>query len=655
MLNDSSDPKCCAGSSSNPHHRLPQASRDQRDMTGRHFSPTSETLPPRTMIEEVRDACHRDHARTQDTSDIGLGASSMSTLLDPISSRVGGGAGSSSSSPPPEDSMDMDFVAPLRPKSTPFPYPEHRRRKDRYCCSEDSDDSNVREVESNSDSETTLFDSIQDFVPSIRLPDLPIEIQEGILDHIFGSRVSPTSRSSMKVSSVKRIDYTAMRHCRRRELTDLSLISKVWRVLIQQRLYRHIKLKGTIDYLEEAMVHFAQHLHLQSYVKHIEIWFPVFQPSYGAMTSYSTLALPTVTTDGLTNATYTLPGNNCSLQQVFVFVSQTLPQVRVLTLEGGERRKAPKVLHFNPQPRDSNTPRSLAPISSVTTLVTRGQWNLMRDNRDFANILGALPNLNQWHGSYSKPKSKLYITIADFLPHLPQNITNLKLNLETDYRREPVVPPFFTKAAMRIHLCSVMAENTLQLEHLSYTGRVCHTFFDAILRTHQPRTTKFKSIDLTVKNCCRPVSGFNDSGSGIQDMSFIEAFEKLVLAAIRSLSVLHKVEYLRVRFVDLGKPHCIRNGKSYVLTTTTESVLPPLNPFFILQNDRCEGVWSEKIIEEMARVRPQVSFGELSHSFGNITYNKEGRMVVAPESPNAKITSLKLENYRLLAHRITIQ
>lgn len=519
-------------------------------MTGRSFGPGSETLPLRTIMEEVRDACHRDYVRTQDTSDIGgLGASSMSTLLDPIAGRVG----STSSSPPPDDSMDMDFVAPLRPKSTPFPYPEHRRRKDGYSCSDDSDNTDLQEIGSGSDSETTLFDSINDFIPSIRLTDLPIEIQEGILDHIFGSRVSPTSRSSMKVSSVKRIDYTAMRHCRRRELTDLSLVSKVWRVLIQQRLYRHIKLKGTVDFLEEAMVHFAHYEQLQSYVKHIEIWFPVFQPAYGATASFPGLALPTVTLDGLTNATYTLPGNNCSLQQVFFFVAQTLPQVRVLTLEGGERRKAPKVLHFHTQKRDSESPRSLTSLSSVTTLVTRGQWNLMRDNRDFANILDALPNLNQWHGSYSKPKSKLYITISEFLPHLPHNITNLKLNLETDYRREPVVPPFFTKAAVRTHLCSVMAENILQLEHLSYTGRVCHTFFDTVIRTHQARTTKLKSIDLTVKNCCRPLSGFNDSGSGIQDMSFIEAFEKLVLASIRSLVVLQKVDYMRIRFVDLGK------------------------------------------------------------------------------------------------------
>jgi hypothetical protein len=533
--------------------------------------------------------------------------------------------------------MDMDFVAPLRPKSTPFPYPEHRRRNHVYPRLDDAGLDLDSQAGYGADSDISIFDSIQEFMPGIRLPDLPIEIQEGILDHIFGSRVSPTSRSSMKVSSVKRIDYTVMRHCRRRELTDLSLVSQVWRVLIQQRLYRHIKLKGTVDFLEEAMVHFAEHQHLQSYVKHIEIWFPVFQPAYGAATSFNALALPTVTMDGLTNATYTLPGNNCTLEQVFIFVAETLPQARVLTLEGGERRKAPKVLHFYDEKQDSGVQRSLVSLSSVTTLVTRGQWNLMRENRDFATILGALPNLTQWHGSYSKPKSKSYITISDFLPHIPQNITNLKLNLETDYRREPVMPAFFSKAAMRTHICHVMAMNLLHLEHLSYTGRVCHTFFDTVARVHQSRNTKLKSIDLTVKNCCRSMANFHDSGSGIQDMSFIEAFEKLVVAAIRSLAVLHKIEYLRIRFVDL------------------ESVLPPLNPFFVMHNDRCEGVWSKRIMDEMYQVRPQVTFAELSHSFGNITYNKEGRMVVTPENPSARITSLKLENYRLLAHRITIQ
>lgn len=58
---------------------------------------------------------------------------------------------------------------------------------------------------------------------------------------------------------------------------------------------------------------------------------------------------------------------------------------------------------------------------------------------------------------------------------------------------------------------------------------------------------------------------------------------------------------------------------------------------------------------EMARVRPDVSFAELSDSFGNIMYSKEGRMVVSPENPRTRISSLKLSNYQALANRMTIQ
>lgn len=86
-----------------------------------------------------------------------------------------------------------------------------------------------------------------------------------------------------------------------------------------------------------------------------------------------------------------------------------------------------------------------------------------------------------------------------------------------------------------------------------------------------------------------------------------------------------------------------------------DSVLPPLNPFFIMRNGACSGVWSERILAEMGRVRPDVHFTELSESFGNIVYNKDGRMVITPEPPKTKITSLKLSNYHSLATGITIQ
>ncbi|CRK38325.1 hypothetical protein BN1723_018675, partial [Verticillium longisporum] len=67
------------------------------------------------------------------------------------------------------------------------------------------------------------------------------------------------------------------------------------------------------------------------------------------------------------------------------------------------RKKAPMVQHSSwAGPNDWALPI----LESVRTLVTRGQWNLMRTDEDFKSILSSLPNLTEWHGSYSKPKSK---------------------------------------------------------------------------------------------------------------------------------------------------------------------------------------------------------------------------------------------------------
>lgn len=497
----------------------------------------------RLMRDEINDD---DETVDVDDEFNSIMASSMvNGLLNTTSNPVSPG----SSSPPLDQSKNSDFIPPTRPSSTPFPHPDHRPAKP--CCLESS--MYDADWEHCPDSPTLPDDHLRPLPrPATDFYQLPIEVHEAILDHLFGYRVSTTSRSGMRVSSMTKSWGTALRHSRRRELTELALVSEIWRELIQQRLYRHVKLKATIDFLDNAMIHFVQNKHLQSYVKHIEIWFPVFQPTYGPLALSNTLTLPTVTIDGLTNATYTLPGNNCTLESVFQFVAHTLPQTRVLTLEGGERRKAPRVLHFPEQRADPTVSRNLPILDSVQTLVTKGQWNLMRTDVDFSTVLRALPNLYEWQGSYSKPKSKSYITMSTFLPQLPHNITNLNLCLEGDYRREGVMPGFYSKVAQKTHICVKMAAALPSLEHFAYTGRACHHFFEAAMKSTDPRTSRLKSIDLTIKNCCRSLVNIHESGSGIQDMGFIDAFEKLVVAGIRSLEKFKQLEYLRIRFVDLG-------------------------------------------------------------------------------------------------------
>ncbi|KAK4162339.1 hypothetical protein QBC43DRAFT_78277 [Cladorrhinum sp. PSN259] len=521
------------------------------------------------------------------------------------------------SSPPLDQARLQDFVPPTRPSSTPFPQPEKGNTDLRYVLM-DLDDMEPTDVPS-------LEPSNENENAGLGLSDMPAEIQECILDHLFGFRVSTTSKSSIMRWG------TALRHPRRKELSELSLVSRAWRVLIQERLYRHIKLKATLDSLRSSCAYFIAHPHLRSYVRHIEIWFPVFRPKYGPLALSNANTLPTVTPDGLTNASYVLPMDNCSLEEAFYFVANAFPEVCILTLEGGERKKAPKVRHWI---RDSDThQRAMPKVESVRTLICKGQWNLIRGEEDFESIMSALPNLKEWHGSYSKPKSKSYLTMADVLSK-PLPLSSLNLCIEGDYRRELSFPSYFLKVSSRVHFCSKLADAAASpsMEHISYTGRICKQFFVDLVNKHpDSRHTKLKSIDLTVKNCCRKVSHWNESGSGITDMNFISAFESLVVTGIRALGKLKSVNYLRIRYVDLDSP------------------VPPLNPYFLLQDGWCSGVWSDAIVTELNRSRPTARFEELAESFGEVGYNKDGRMTISPDFPKSKALSLKLSNYALLS------
>jgi hypothetical protein len=473
--------------------------------------------------------------------------SSYATLFDTTSSQSSSPGPSSS---PPQTTKSSLFSPPARPSSTPFTYLE-RGVSDVTYPDQILGDGNYTTDDSDIESSVSENEEMKDVVPSTNLESLPTEIHEAILDHIFGYRVSATSVSLMKMAHVAGKWGVALRHARRRELSNLALVSTRWRGLVQQRLYRHIKLRASINSLEDAMCHFAYRPHLRDYVKHVELWFPVFQRGYRVWSSTDSLSVPTVTLEGLTNTVYYLPGNNCTLEESFEFIAQTLPKTRVLTLEGGERRKAPQVV-LSRQVREGSTPFCLPAMTSVQVLVTKGQWNLMREHADFSSVLGALPNLVEWQGSYSRPKSKSYISISDYIPSLPVNVTRLNLCLEGDYKREGFIPPFYAKVVGRTHICHHLAKVLPALEHFAYTGRICHHLFDAAAFRCEAGRSRLKSIDITVKNCCRGVDIFHDTGSGIQDMAFIEAFGKLILSSVKSLKKFKDLGYLNIRFVDLG-------------------------------------------------------------------------------------------------------
>lgn len=74
-------------------------------------------------------------------------------------------------------------------------------------------------------------------------------------------------------------------------------------------------------------------------------------------------------------------------------------------------------------------------------------------------------------------------------------------------------------------------------------------------------------------------------------------------------------------------------------------------------------MWSDAIIAELNRSRPGARFEELAESFGEVGYNKDGRLTISPDFPSGGGTgsgksrpslSLKLSNYALLSGGISI-
>ncbi len=76
--------------------------------------------------------------------------------------------------------------------------------------------------------------------PKTILNDLPPEIQDGIIGYLYGSLQS-TRSDGPRVGNGARDWSKIMRHPRRKQISDLALVTRSWRILVQQRIYRHSK------------------------------------------------------------------------------------------------------------------------------------------------------------------------------------------------------------------------------------------------------------------------------------------------------------------------------------------------------------------------------------------------------------------------------
>lgn len=82
--------------------------------------------------------------------------------------------------------------------------------------------------------------------------------------------------------------------------------------------------------------------------------------------------------------------------------------------------------------------------------------------------------------------------------------------------------------------------------------------------------------------------------------------------------------------------------------------VPALNPYFTLDGNRCEGVWSDEILRHLNKVRPAAQYEELAHTFPGLAWTAEGKVAVTSGPRPLKCKSLKLSNYRLLTGGIVV-
>lgn len=509
--------------------------------------------------------------------------------------------------------------------------------------------------------------------------DLPPEILRSILDDIFGSVSSITSSALVGRSGLRSIN-TLMRHPRRKTLSDLALVCSALRELVQERIYRQIKIKGTQQSLDECREWFLDHPHLTRHVRHVEYWVPVWGnktlmpplPSsllpndndiFGHQNALIRTAADRLEESPVTSYTFERATQNATLNDIFNQVHMLFPEARILTLEGGHCKKPPMITHFRPHEE-----RYFATLRNIRTLVMRGTWNIMRQFEHWRNIQDALPNLQEWHCAYAKHKLESYPMISKILLTLPSTVLHVSLSLEGFYSK-PESSNIYNSPPPNHHLCELLGRIAPRLESLTYSGRICSCFFTSACRALRStkEESRLQSLDLVVKSCCPPHLSLADNDlapattqatlsdplstatdttsvpptltllpvggtseiAGISNMTFIRAFERLTLGAVSSLSLFPLLSYIRIRFIDL------------------DSACPLLNPYFQLIDGRCNGLWNEDILDVLSKARPGVEYEELTE--GICPQWGKGDVIVGAVYPRTRPRAINSGAYRILA------
>lgn len=473
-------------------------------------------------------------------------------------------------------------------------------------------------AESTTISGTDLVDQTHDS-NSTNMRDLPEELQNRILDYIFGD-LRPVNAASTSTGLSHR-----MRHPRRKAVSELALISPDLRVMVQERIYRHIKIKGTKAGLRESQEWFYDNPHLAAYVRHIEYWVPVWGDKAAVLNTvaqqHGAHALANEFADmaghDFPGIQFKLSTYSATLAQIFDHLGNLFPHSSIFTLEGGHCKNSNMIKHFSSNLFSKHLNNRLRILPNVKVFAMRGAWNIMRSFDDWHVIESALPCLTEWHCGYAKPRSEAYNTINEILLRLPSQLRHVDISLDSMFSKDDAVLGSSPDRKGH-HICEQLGRIAPRLETLSYTGKICECFWTSALETIEHDKSKMlplKSLDIVVKSCCRQriksrdtvtgdvlveeVGGIMADGAGISNLVFINAFERLVMSALGGLSVMPSLSHIKIRYIDLDSP------------------CQQLNPYWHVENNLVTGIWNDRIVEKLSQVRPGLHYEMLEDGIGD--------------------------------------
>ncbi|KAJ5573295.1 hypothetical protein N7450_010279 [Penicillium hetheringtonii] len=472
---------------------------------------------------------------------------------------------------------------------------------------------------------------------------LPFDIHEQILEHYFGPRVRVNIPSATPDSS-PRSWSKCPRFTRRRQMTDLALVCRSWRQLIQARIYRHIELKGTHAVMLECREWFLANPSLVGYVRIVEIWIPVWgKRAYTPVprvldrrrNHHQLFMSRAMGWEEEEHPMYDIPfltsDENSTMEEIFQHM-QLFSSARILILEGGHANSPPDVQHFRTARAGDECTRTFPQLPHIETLVMRGAWNLVRTYRHWTNMSRALPALREWHSIYPTPRIDVELLVSRMLHHPPKNLCHLYLNIEgTGITDDPSPSPSPYPDAV----CTLLGHICTRLETVSFTGKVCELFFNTLYRICKKACwpPRLRSLDVSVISCCPDTSDPDapvQPQRGVTNLTFIHGFEKIVIATVRCLEFLPTLAYVNLRYLD-ASPIC-----------------PLIKPYFNLTNNECKGVWSPEIIEALRKSRPQAKYIELTDGISP-EYGDTGRFLGIARISRRPI-SINTRMYDFIAH-----